>query len=56
MKIFKSIFCIKNLAGFLFCMSIPLLGQMKSAVPAGGSLGKENGSDVLALVDGKKLQ
>ncbi len=54
MKIFKSIFCIKSFAGFLYCMSIPLLGQMKSVIPAGGSLGIENGNDALAIV-GEKI-
>jgi hypothetical protein len=48
MKILKSIFCIKNLAGLFYCISIPLLGQMKFAVPAGSFLGTENGNDVLA--------
>jgi hypothetical protein len=48
MKILKSIFYIKNLAGVFYCIRIPLLGLMKFPVSEGNSLGTENGNDVLA--------
>jgi hypothetical protein len=48
------IFCIISIAVLFCCTSIPLLGQIKPAVPASESLGMGNGTDVLARV-GEKI-
>ena len=54
MKILRLIFSITCFTGFVCCISMPLLGQMKPIVPASSSRGIINGDDVLAKV-GEKI-
>lgn len=54
MKFLRLIFSITCFTGFVSCISMPLLGQMKPIVPASSSRGIINGDDVLAKV-GEKI-